>query len=971
MKLNHFDILGLLLITVVGAVVLLYDLGVTPPPYPWSDESEIAADAVDTLKHGLQLFYPGQLAGGSLAVWLEAGWMTLFGKDLLGLRLLNGLVNLTSAGLLYFLVCQLPFEQYRRQLALTSTLFFVISLWFLGLGRIATPNWSLVPLMTNLAFLCFWFGLNTQRQLYFWLTGLVLGLLFYGYAPGYFIPLVPVLFLGFVWVVRIQRLVHKGKIKSLVIVNLTLLIVAAPILIFFALNPDALLQRSAQLSDTNELTAGSILESTSHLLSTFGLWPNWLLQGNFIALAFNPLATVLFVIGLLVTLWRWQQPAYLFLLIWWGVMIAPVWLSRSASQGFIFEVWRRGVGAQSVSFILIAIGLMSLIVLPRIFNQKITGPKNPFFAGILATTIIASAGLNYWLFFERWANSGALEALFNQGPVRLVEWMEREGQADDLFLFPIRPNVSPTTRPELFTVRYLYDGAAMVALPKIEAKTIDKGLITNLKNGATTIRLMKPNRLELDPKGYFEYALAPYSQAITTAQLPDNYTLTTFHLQPQARFDFSLQLLDVLFGNQLRLIGQQIQPDQPTAGQTIGVALRWQLETDVSDNYNASLSLYDAQGFLWVKIDTPLLRDQDYATTQQWSSGQASTTYTTLPIPLDAPPGIYTLELTLYNAATNQPLSLPNQLTNSSTNQPSNQPTNQFTLSPIIELQSNPSPTNPNKLEISQPLDGSLHEQLKLLGLSQLQSTYRPGDEVNLSLWWQATAPMAQDIGLLLALVETDSEPVPLLATPQPLIFSYPTAEWQPQQPYRANYRLPLPATLTSGEYGLALRLVDLDTQTTLIDQLLSPLTIEAREHLFDAPALAQPVGVDFGDTIRLTSFAFSSPTSTTADNTEAVVKMQWQALTEIDESYKIFLHLLDSDGQIVAQIDTLPQQGNALTRSWLPDEIIEDDLSLIFPADSLSDDFRLIAGLYNEKTGERLLTSEGLDYVLLLENGY
>ena len=172
---------------------MFFNIGEVPPAaYPWSDESDVASDAVATVRYGFQFHYPAQLAGGPIAVWLEAGWMALFGPGLTGIRILNGLVNLVSALLLYLLLRQLPFSSrpdwpfsaisFSQWLAVTSTLLLTVSTWILGLARIATPNWSLVPPMTTLAFYYFWRALNTNRPRYFVATGVMLGALFYGFG---------------------------------------------------------------------------------------------------------------------------------------------------------------------------------------------------------------------------------------------------------------------------------------------------------------------------------------------------------------------------------------------------------------------------------------------------------------------------------------------------------------------------------------------------------------------------------------------------------------------------------------------------------------------------------------------------------------------------------------------------------------------------------------------------------------------
>jgi hypothetical protein len=88
------DYLFIVLIIIVSLLTVLFKIGEVPPAaYPWSDESDIASDAVLSYRHGLEFHYPAQLAGGPVAVWLETGWIHLFGPGLTGLRILNGLIN--------------------------------------------------------------------------------------------------------------------------------------------------------------------------------------------------------------------------------------------------------------------------------------------------------------------------------------------------------------------------------------------------------------------------------------------------------------------------------------------------------------------------------------------------------------------------------------------------------------------------------------------------------------------------------------------------------------------------------------------------------------------------------------------------------------------------------------------------------------------------------------------------------------
>ena len=131
----------------------------------------------------------------------------------------------------------------------------------------------------------------------------------------------------------------------------------------------------------------------------------------------------------------------------------PAFLSRSASLGFIFEMWRRGIGAQPVSFVFPALTVLTAAEWLYWRNTRSAMVQRAIVPTFVVVAVFISIGSSYWLYFERWANSGVVPLFFAAGPVRLVEWMETESGADTLFIFPKRTNVSPTVRPELFTVR--------------------------------------------------------------------------------------------------------------------------------------------------------------------------------------------------------------------------------------------------------------------------------------------------------------------------------------------------------------------------------------------------------------------------------------------------------------------------------------------------------------------------------------
>ena len=52
---------------------------------------------------------------------------------------------------------------------------------------------------------------------------------------------------------------------------------------------------------------------------------------------------------------------------------------------------------------------------------------------------------------------------------------------------------------------------------------------------------------------------------------------------------------------------------------------------------------------------------------------------------------------------------------------------------------------------------------------------------------------------------------------------------------------------------------------------------------------------------------------------------MSWQALAPLEEDYTVFVQVLDSEDNIVGQVDSWPVQGTFPTGRWQPGEVVED----------------------------------------------
>ncbi|MCS6801395.1 MAG: DUF4832 domain-containing protein [Dehalococcoidia bacterium] len=89
-------------------------------------------------------------------------------------------------------------------------------------------------------------------------------------------------------------------------------------------------------------------------------------------------------------------------------------------------------------------------------------------------------------------------------------------------------------------------------------------------------------------------------------------------------------------------------------------------------------------------------------------------------------------------------------------------------------------------------------------------------------------------------------------------------------------------------------------------------------------------------------------------------VRLDWEATAPFAADYTVYLHLLDRDGRLVAQRDAPPAAGSRPTSSWRAGETVVDRQTVLLPPDLPAGDFRLRAGLYDPRTGERLRGAAG-----------
>ncbi|MFO7320591.1 MAG: glycosyltransferase family 39 protein [Chloroflexota bacterium] len=161
-----------------------------------------------------------------------------------------------------------------------------------------------------------------------------------------------------------------------------------------------------------------------------------------------------------------------------------------------------------------------------------------------------------------------------------------------------------------------------------------------------------------------------------------------------------------------------------------------------------------------------------------------------------------------------------------------------------------------------------------------------------------------------------------------------------------------VPAGAETGE--IALRLPD--------GTVVATLWLDAQPMLLEPPPYQHPIGAEFPGVGTLVGADF--PADAVSIDAPVPVTLVWQAANDAPAGrpLTVFVQLLDGSGRVIAQSDMQPAAGARPTTGWRPDEYIVDAHELRWNENARPGVGRLIAGLYDAESGERVLLAGGGD---------
>lgn len=391
---------------------------------------------------------------------------------------------------------------------------------------------------------------------------------------------------------------------------------------------------------------------------------------------------------------------------------------------------------------------------------------------------------------------------------------------------------------------------------------------------------------------------------------------------------------------ELRFDGYRLSQERVAAGETFDVDLAWTAVAPPAAEYQSNVWLAGPEGLLWSDKETQRPRIyEDAPPTLEWRAGQWAWDSREVRVLPGTPPGEYDVVLTLFDLATLRPLTLLDA--------------DGAVVGPTAVLGriTVTWPDAPATFAPQYPLETAVPPgDLHLLGYNQDRATAVPGESLLLTLFWERRGERLPST-ITLALHDAAGEPAASWELPT-VAPDFDVAAWPVGQRLRRQIALRLPAALESGAYRFVLE----------DDIALGEIAVQAPERIFTPPQMETAVGATFGEEAALSGYTLERQAE------QIAVTLVWQALAEMDTSYHVFVHLVDANGEIIAQSDAEPAAWQRPTTGWAPGEYVVDRHVLPLPETLPAGPLSLRVGLYDVDSGRRLSTGEAAaaDFVTL-----
>lgn len=907
----------LALATLVGAVLRLVALSSVPPGLHF-DEAVYGLQALEIYNGARPIFFPAYTGREPLYMYLMAVVFRLVGVGKLGLRLTSAMVGVATIPLVF--VAMRAF--FSPRVGLLAAAYTAVSYWHLTVSRNGYPN-ILIPPIECLAMYGLWRGYRDGRRGWMLLGGAFTGLVLYTYLAARFFPIT--VGLCFLYALAVDWRRARGRLGWLTLAALMAVAVFAPLGLYFLRHPSYFVERANQVLVFRHTAQAQVArEMVTNLgRNLAGLFwrgdprSHYNLPGRPVL---SPPASLLFLAGLGLVLRRWRQPPYGFLPLWiLGMCLPAVLTADLMPQG------QRLFGVVPAVYGLVALGLDAVLTLAAARRSA----WSRWALAVLLAALLAYEGVSTaHTYLNVWAQRPETFYAFHGDYELLAQRAECALDAGQTVVIQAE--------------HYRHPAVVFGHLRTLDALWVsgDRTMIVPHRPGSDVLYLWPAGSHTIDED--LAELLARATEPLEELYGPHG-ELAVRVLRLRSEAVAQAQALPTLasFGEEVDILGWELSERQ-RRDRPLEAMVHWRVRHP-GDGQVLALHLVDENGVVWGQD-----RSMGYFR-ENWQSGDTVYQLFRVSLPAGIPAGRYEARL-LFSPEEGGLLPVVREGRLAGTH---------LSLG-FVQLR-------PAGAAI-QPLASqgqAFGPDLRAIAHDRIEGTRQLGDPLQFSVTWQAFAAPGADHLATVSLVGADGRV--LASHTLPLAYQHPTTAWQPGEVVRAIYTVPL-TDLNPGAYTVRLRVQGLSEQLDL-----GTAHLEATTRLYEAPPMAHPLMATMGSQVDLLGYDLE-PSPPRAGQA-LTVTLYWRARAMPAGDYKVFVHLVDADGRMLAQHDAAPANWTRPTTGWAVGEVVIDEHTLTLPPEAPAGDYRLYVGLYDAVTLQRLPVQAGSGHVvsgdrLLLEAG-
>jgi hypothetical protein len=277
---------------------------------------------------------------------------------------------------------------------------------------------------------------------------------------------------------------------------------------------------------------------------------------------------------MLISLWRWRQPRYLFLVTWLAVMVAPSVLADKAALS------KRALGALPAAMLLISLGLLWPL---DTWLRRQGGMARKWIAALYAAAIfcglVLTAYITYQDYFVEWGSLSGLSNDYDLGVKEIGRYIATLPEEETVYLSPTwSEHASLRLHSKQREGIRAYNGRHCFVFPqKSESET---SYVIVPEDERMSLSLL-PNYF---PQGQvvYEGILEGSEPYFAVYQIPAN---TPAQFTPQFPVEAN-------WDNKIKLLGYDLEVREYAPGENISITLYYQPLSDMRDNYTAFIHLW-------------------------------------------------------------------------------------------------------------------------------------------------------------------------------------------------------------------------------------------------------------------------------------------------------------------------------------------------------------------------------------------